>query len=855
MSRRTGVGATTGRFIAPNVLFLNLVCLVGAVAIQPMYASVQYLLVVGAALVVANAAAVVGALRSWSPVRVALILAGFYATAGVPLAVPSAMTSPSRIAVGWLELIGSVVTGWKSILTLSLPLGSYRATLAPILLLFLLVPAVAVSLALRSRAGWAAAAAVVSVLPVFAVLFGSSASSGARVWGGIQVRSPRELAIGLASVGTLLVWFAWRGAYARRRAIRRIQVDSGVRLTARARAHTARRFAGAVAMVAAAIVGTHLVAPAIAAGQPREVLRTWIDPQVRLQRELSPLTTYRLFLDNSHYDSVLFSVDVGDTKVDRVRLATLSCYDGVVFRACAGAGVDAGGSFDRVPSTMSSGLKAPRRVEAKISIGTYSGIWLPTVGGIASIRFDGPNRQALSDDFFYQSTADTGVLLGSSGLQPGDEFVEDAYLGSDTATVASLSPVPGAVRHEGELVPESLRKWVANQRVPPNGAGLVTLVERLRARGYLTHAVTLPDSGEPPRWVADLADYRFEPGASGHSLDRIDRMFVALLAREDEVAGTNDADLVAAFGDDEQFAVAATMLARELGFPARVVLGARLVDTDPMGWSAPACTAGRCSGRNMSVWIEVQSADGRWVPLDVTPQRQNAPAPQVDLQRDPQNSSEVDPPHGQTVIPPSSQRGGDQGHQPDAGDRAAETNTWYAAMKVLGTVSSILLLVTGPFLLIVAAKGWRRRSRRRRGSATDRMASGWEEYVDAALDHGHAYPRNETRSELAAQYGTTAGPALAVHADRAVFGPVEANEQEAAQFWQLVDAQRAELARSSGRWARLRARLSTRSLRRVLSHDRAADASGNRLVSSSRIGRLRDRATAAPLLGGAGGRG
>src|SRR3546814_9538657 len=76
--------------------------------------------------------------------------------------------------------------------------------------------------------------------------------------------------------------------------------------------------------------------------------------------------------------------------------------------------------------------------------------------------------------------------------------------------------------------------------------------------------------------MTSLAGYSFQPSAAGHSLARIDTMFSRLLERESDPRAAASDNYVAAVGDDEQFAVATALIARELGFPARVVVGARL---------------------------------------------------------------------------------------------------------------------------------------------------------------------------------------------------------------------------------------------------------------------------------------
>ena len=118
--------------------------------------------------------------------------------------------------------------------------------------------------------------------------------------------------------------------------------------------------------------------------------------------------------------------------------------------------------------------------------------------------------------------------------------------------------------------------WLQEQNVTPDGAGLERAISLLRARGYLSHSLLRPVD-ELPKWASELGDYSFQPSAAGHSLARIGALFQQLLDRRADAAAEGpDASLVAAVGDDEQFAVAASLIAGQLGFPSRVVVGVRM---------------------------------------------------------------------------------------------------------------------------------------------------------------------------------------------------------------------------------------------------------------------------------------
>jgi len=815
-------------FALLNAAFLDAVLLVGAVAAWPIYGSGAYALLVLAGLACANGLALLAALRHWRAWQLAAAGAALYLLLGVPLAAPSSLNGPVELLQGLLGVLTAPVTGWKDLLTLTLPLGSYHATLAPALLVLLGAALVGLSLAWRARRLWPLAAPAALLMLAFAVLFGSSATSRTLTLGGWRVDAPVELGIGAASLVLLLAWFAWRSAHDRRSALRRGRRLSGVRPPAGSRRAAARGalVGGGMLVVALGVGG--LLAPLAVAGTPREVLRTGVDPVLELQDELSPLSVYRQYFTPALYDRVLFQVQGVST--GRVRLATLPFYDGQVASVTDDTGsAGTGGpatAFTRVPSALAP-LVPGSEVKASVTIEGYQGVWVPLVGQLSAVDFTGTDRRALSDGFYYDAATRTGVELSPGGLGEGDSYEQTAVVPEERRDAAELAPSRTGPALPAAVVPQSLLDWIKAQDAPSGGAGLQLLLQRLRDRGFLSHALLPPDPATGSAdWASDLGSYSFEPSRAGHSTDRIGQLFSALLSRQAEVGGTDDSRLVAAVGDDEQFAVAAAMIADQLGFPARVVLGARLgeaAQTDPAGGDAtaadiPACEGGVCRGANMTAWVEVQDASGAWTALDVTPQHTQPLAPQQQEQRDPEIPTQVDPSQATPVLPPESQPGQAGDEQPSSPEGPADLGWLWIWLRVGGIVLAALLVVLGPLLAIVLLKAARRRSRRRAPELVERITGGWEEYVDCAVDHGLPPPRAETRSELARLYGAeqsgAGGLALATWADRSVFAPEPPDEAQSALFWELVDSERQRFDDGAGFWRRLRALLSLRSLSR-----------------------------------------
>ncbi len=127
-----------------------------------------------------------------------------------------------------------------------------------------------------------------------------------------------------------------------------------------------------------------------------------------------------------------------------------------------------------------------------------------------------------------------------------------------------------------------------------------------------------------------------------------------------------------------------------------------------------------------------------------------------------------------------------------------------------------LVLILLPIIVVLWLKR-RRRNRRRAALPVSQFAGGWEQVLDGAVDLGAGVPGKLTRSESAAvidgHFGCTA-TLLARTADRQVFGPGDPDPVDAERFWAEVDSALSGMRGTVSPWRRLRAKLSTASLRR-----------------------------------------
>lgn len=778
---------------------------VAGVAAWPVYEGAIYVVVAGVAAAVGAALAVVSARWAWPRWLTVTAAAAAVLVIGVLLAIPDRRLTVVSLPSASLDVLQGAITGWKDLVTVDLPVGGYRNLLVPALIVFLAGTMVALRLA-WARTGLALFAAPVALLMVaFGLLFGSTRTSAPLPLGPVVIAAPVEMAIGVTSLVLSVGWLTWLSTAERRRALRRAADSSGVRASRRRSASDTRRGLLAGGMVLASVAVAAVAAPVLASDRSRDVLRSATGPDLDIRQAVSPLSIYRDAFTDDRIDDVLFTVTSDGDMPSRVRLATLTSYDGEVFRALDPASAVDDARYIRVPSTLDAGEGTP--VSASVTVGALRGIWIPTFGRVSQVAFTGERAATVTDAFYYSEQHQAGVETAEGGLAADDTYTVDAVEPLEPPLAALASPgVTPAID-----APEALVAWVDAQDVDADGASLAELISRLRDRGYLSHALSI-DEDDPPTWMEGLDGYVFQPSAAGHSLARVDALFDQLVTRETEAQGDPDASLVAAVGDEEQFAVAAALVAQHLGFPARVVVGARLDDASEL----PGCADGICRAGDLAAWIEVQSAQGEWVTVDATPQHTEGVLTEVRRQRDPEVPTDVRPESAQEVTPPDPMQ---QDSTPDDDGEEDAGIDWAAVwevVRIIGIGLLVLLAALGPFLVVVAAKASRRRARRRAPDAAARVVGGWDEYVDAAVDHGREYPGVRTRSEVAVAYGGHEPGALAALADRAVFSDTAIADDEASEFWRIVDEQRRGFRRSRSAWGRLVAAVSLKSFTRSL---------------------------------------
>jgi transglutaminase-like putative cysteine protease len=717
---------------------------VGGLAFGPAYGGTRYLVVLTVAAAVGTLAALVPALirwPAWTTVPAAAL--GYLACSG--MAVPgAAVHGLPTLETMRLASVG-LITSWKQMLTVAVPVGASGALLIPAYAAALITAVVGGLLAVRGPAAPLALAGPVAMAVTAAAMGTTSA------W--------RPAAVGTCLAMAGLVWAAWRR---RRFGLPGLEP---------------RRPVGVAVVVLAAVAAGVFAGPSVLAGSERVVLRSTVEPPFDPQAYPSPLAGFRHYA-KADKSTVLFDVS-GLPAGARIRLAALDAYDGILLGTSAGTG-----TFARVGDRV-SGVPDGTRVRLSVDVKGYADVWLPTAGYLAGISFGGTDATRLTNDFRYDRGTGTGVV--TSGLAAGDSYTADVSVPAQPSA-QQLAGVPVAAIDQPEpqgvpdIVKTKAQQYAQGASDPYQVA--TALATGLRNAGYFSHG----DDGTLP-------------SPAGHGADRM----IKLLSAPTMV------------GDQEQYAVAMMLMARSLGLPARVVMGFA-----PGQQGSPSSTV-QVTGADVTAWVEIPFAGVGWVAFDPTPDQQKVPQQQSPDQQQNAHQQDVQPPP-----PPEPPEHADTTTIKDSGDKASDkpqdqqqkTPDAGGAALPVGVILSIgipVVLLIMPLVLVLAIKARRLRRRRGTGSPTARIAGGWSEVIDRAVDLGVRPPDGATRTETAARLDSVFGGSTAVlarAADTSVFSPDPVEAAEADAYWAQVSTAIAEMERSASPVRRWRSRIALASLRR-----------------------------------------
>ena len=287
-----------------------------------------------------------------------------------------------------------------------------------------------------------------------------------------------------------------------------------------------------------------------------------------------------------------------------------------------------------------------------------------------------------------------------------------------------------------------------------------------------------------------------------------------------EAGGQSVAQLTAFLAPDqhvgasaEQFAAAFAIMAREMGYATRVVVGFR-----------PFSSGGtRVLHRgDMHAWPEVAFAGLGWVPFEPTPIDQNKPiTEQHPVPADTPGATAGKVAGGDTVVGPApGQTGG--GHGP--GGASGSLSKW-STLLLIPLV--LILLVVALLGVSVGVKAMRRRRRRGAAGPEQRILGAWSEALDRLSERGLQREPTKTGRDVATEARATLGeqahPPVRHLAELATFSvcapPDAVTMQHADEAWHDLDGLTGALHESALR--RFRCAVDPRPLMRRQARTRA----------------------------------
>ncbi|HEY4153401.1 MAG TPA: transglutaminaseTgpA domain-containing protein [Pseudolysinimonas sp.] len=744
-----------------DVAIHSVLALIGIVGLATSFHNNSWLLAgIGGLLVGTGAALAARALRFGAVLTVGLALVA-YLLFGSALAVPGqalAQVIPTVTSIASLGV--GAVWGWADLITLHAPVGlPDYVTVVPYVSAWL-VGLVGATLAARwlPRRRTAPRAALLLIGPALLYLASILLGTDEPYYPGVR---------GVAFAALALVWLGWRHS-----AVETVAVHGSHGMLRRRLTGTA--LVVGTAVVLGAVTGAALAPPP----DTRFVLRDQIVPPFQPLEFASPLAGFREY-SKLEVDKTLFTV-TGLQPDQLLRLATMDSYDGHLWTvagsqiAATGSGSFAliGGSYPKPPLVTADGMQT-----VSLKVGAYDDVWIPSLGYPRALTLPKDSTQTMTG-LRYNATTGSAVLL--AGLHKGDTVSETVELQKTDYDDATLRDVPtahvelGPVDDIPDIVAAKATEFAGDTTSPI--AQLRNIEQTLHTQGFLSHGT-----------ASDAV-----PSLAGHGADRMEALFSGSVM----------------VGDAEQYASAMALMARSLGYPARVVMGFAPTVTAEQ---ASAKTPIKVTGHDVTAWVEVPFQGVGWIPFLPTPTQTDVPQDQV-----PQPKTEPQP---QVRQPPRTKNDeNDLVTNVQIDNSTKKSSAPFAlpgwAIGVGLGVGIPLLLLLVPLLVVTSLK--RRRARRRRSAPRNRdaAAGAWDELLDRVGELGIATPAATTRrraaDSLAARLTPAAGgtsvAVLAHRTDDAVFSARELDDAEVDAMWADVVATVGATRNALPWWRRLIAR-------------------------------------------------
>lgn len=674
---------------------------------------------------------------------------------GIAIYLVYALVVVLRDPLGFAALTRGFVNGPAQLLSFALPLVSPRSLMIwPVALCWLAGLLAGESLA-RSR---------LSLLPyaTWLVVFGVGYAGGSRAMGPDATVAHRvDLAVGAGLLLVLVLLRVAQGWLAQEEsseaAGRVVSTDDATALNL---VPLQRIATGAVTAVVVVVVAGYLASTSTFAGPPTVLKRV---PKVTQADPTTPMAYVAALrpIDRTSAGTPLFDLTVDGQVPGYVGLASVDYYDGDSWTFDRSF-TPSGGVLpaDTDPELDPSTAPVTQSYDLRSTLITRTP-WIPTI-----------YRPAKVSGIPVSIDAASGMVVPTGQLSSGTRYQVRSVPAAQTLMqlpaswlpATSAPPVdsqlPGQVRSTLSSVIEGFVTETGQSAASAN-AFLQAVVGDLQSNYLLTDPSQFAASSSPSRSASAQATKASRSTKAKPSKGSPAARPSVTASADTAIGGTSFSAVLAAIlgqqrsGTPEQYATLVTLMARDLGVPARIVSGFRITNGD--GSHQLKAGSYTVTTKDAYSWVEIPVRGLGWMVLDPSPSRYA--------------STEAQPSVGVTKSPTPSRTptqaalvtAANGGHAvaPKSAVRAApphHSHLWLTLLLLVIALAALAVLA----VVLILGRHWLRRQRRRRvADARGRVIAAWQETLDVLTESGLGDLRTLTGAEVGqateSRFGVAAG--------------------------------------------------------------------------------------------------
>ena len=348
---------------------------------------------------------------------------------GPLVSAPGIWASTATILRNWSEAVTSIVFGWKQLVTIDPPIGTYHGLMTPAFVVFFVSSLLAgLAISGNQKRQWFAIVPFFAMI-LFAFAFGQENIDDKTTILGVTFDVPSTFVSGLIILIASIKFLTPTPG-------KKPKFDFGALRNIRALTRQTIQFGGSWALVLSSLLVVAIVL-GLNSASTREVLRSSPPPKFTGE-ELSPLSLYRQnFTNPQKLNGEVLTYSSNDATLERIRVAVLTSFNGQVFSVENENGEPI--AFRLLPSALTSEAGSGKAAETRITLQSRTSAWLPLVDKVSKVEFDGAQAQDFGDNFYFNRPTNSGALLGDEVPAGSVSYTVESVGSGDSADPASIT--------------------------------------------------------------------------------------------------------------------------------------------------------------------------------------------------------------------------------------------------------------------------------------------------------------------------------------------------------------------------------------------------------------------------------